>query len=386
MDTNPDQAESPARFETLCIHAFEDASLFHGAVAPPIYQNSLFAFPSYEDWRSGEPHYSYTRAQNPTTEVLERKMAVLEGGEAARAFASGMGAIMAAVTSCVKAGGHVVTVENCYGRALFDRILGRFGVEYTIVPGTEVSQFEEATRPNTMLYYLESPCSMTFRVQDIAEVSGLAKTKGIATIVDNTYCTPYFQNPLSLGAELVMHSASKYLGGHSDVVAGVAVGSEERVKALTASEGVLMGASLDPFAAWLVVRGLRTLPVRLKQHQRNAGIVARWLEEHPAVEEVYYPGLASHPQVEIIGKQMRGSSGLLSFTLRQTEDARVIEAVNKLRYFRLGCSWGGFESLAVPMRTQEIGPGHSRWMWRLHVGIEHIDDLMSDLDSSLSAL
>lgn len=368
--------------EEICVHWGEDPERYLGAVVPPIFQNSLFTAPSVEA-RTGR--YLYTREANPTTDILNAKMAALEKTQAARSFASGMAAISAALLSQLKSGDHVVCVHNVYHptRRLLQEYLHRFGVETTFVRGTEAAHFEQAIRPNTRVFYLESPTSLNFLLQPLKEVCALAKQHGITTIIDNTWATPLFQRPAEMGVDLVVHSATKYLSGHSDVIAGVVCASEPHIEAIH-REMTLLGGIADPFAAWLVLRGLRTLPVRLHQHQQNALEVARWLSEHPAVNRVLYPGLPSHPQHDLACQQMQGFSGLFSFTLKQNRRETAVNVANALQRFHLGVSWGGYESLALPMLIEDYD-GQSRWGLRLHIGLEPPSLLINDLDRALSS-
>jgi cystathionine beta-lyase len=382
---------------TICAHLGEDRKLNRGAVTPPIFQNSLFTFPTCEDrgrkWLSPDQDvYDYTRVSNPTTDIAEAKIAALEGGEAARCFGSGMAAISAAIMSCVKAGDHVVAVETGYGptRQFLSDYLVRFGVSVTYVDGSDVAEWEDAILANTTLFYLESPSSVIFKQQDLRAVASLAKAHGISTICDNSWATPIYQNPLRFGINLVLHSATKYLGGHSDIVAGVVAGSAERIKKLVAEEGCLLGAVLDPFASWLLIRGLRTLPVRMEAHQRSGRHIACALTNHPAVAAVYYPGLPGDRQPELTKSQLRGTSGLLSFELKNPGRDPVYKFCNHLKYFGIGCSWGGFESLCIPSGAPEksvggTGNGH-RSMVRLHIGLESADDLWDDIESALDSV
>ncbi|HEU4752666.1 MAG TPA: PLP-dependent aspartate aminotransferase family protein, partial [Armatimonadota bacterium] len=226
------------------------------------------------------------------------------------------------------------------------------------------------------------PSSLVFRLQDLPAVTALARERGIVTAIDNSWASPYFQNPAEMGVDLVLHSATKYLGGHSDLVAGVVMGAEGRMQELSAWEGRLLGGMLDPFAAWLMLRGVRTLPVRMERHQQSALAVARFLEEHPRVARVHYPGLPSHPQYALARAQMRGYSGLLSLELKDPGREAACRFVDALRYFGIGVSWGGFESLAVPFTLAEPG-AEPRWAVRLHIGLETVDDLLKDLDGAL---
>lgn len=391
-------------FETLCAHYAEDPRKYLGAVVPPIFQNSLFTFPSYEDratnYQIGSEEfdeaagglsraYDYTRVTNPTTDIVERKIAALEGAEMARCFSSGMGAISAAIFSCIRAGSHVIAPQTVYGptRQLLQEYLARFDVRVTFVDGADPEDYRGALRPETTLLYLESPSSVVMQQQDLEAVAQIAHRHGAATICDNSWASPYFQNPLRFGVDLVVHSATKYLGGHSDIVAGVVAGSFQRMRPLGMEECCLLGATLDPFAAWLLLRGLRTLPIRMERHQQNAKVLATWLQQHPAVAQVYYPGLPEEPQAHLTKKQLRGTSGLLSVRLRENTKAAAARFVNRLRYFQIGCSWGGFESLALPIALPADrlgGPtGELWWFVRLHVGQEHVEDLQKDLEQAL---
>jgi cystathionine beta-lyase len=385
-------ARREAGFETLCAHWGEDRAAYQGAVIPPIYQNSLFTYPDcetrFEHW--GEPGvYDYTRYSNPTTDIVEAKIAALEGGEKARCFGSGMGAISAAIFSCVKAGDHIVCVDSIYGptRVFLTDYLARFQVETTFVDGADAPEWEDACRPTTTVFMLESPSSMIMRQQDLAAVAKIAKARGISTICDNSWASPFFQSPLQFGIDLVVHSATKYLAGHSDVVAGVAVGQADRMQRMVEREGCLLGAVLDPFASWLLLRGIRTLPIRMERHCESARKIAHLLSEHPAVARVFYPGQPGDPQEDLTRRQLRGTSGLLSLLLKDNRKESVFRFVNRLKYFGIGCSWGGFESLVVPSPTPANRAGGSGtetlWLVRLHIGLETADDLWADLAQAL---
>lgn len=375
--------EKPLFFEDICTHFGEDPERYFGAVVPPIFQNSLFAAPSVDARSRRSERYTYTRESNPTTDMVNRKLAAMEGAHEARCFASGMAAISAAVMSQVKAGDHVVCVKHVYypARTLLQDYLARFGVEVTFVQGSCVTDFEQAIRPNTRVFYLESPTSINLWLQPLEEVCALATAHGITTIIDNTWATPLFQRPFEMGVDIVVHSASKYLGGHSDVIAGVVCTSRQHIEAIH-REMTLIGGILDPFAAWLILRGLRTLPTRLVQHQQNALQVAQWLFEHPAVHNVLYPGLPSHPQYELACRQMSGFSGLMSFTLKRNTREAAVGVVDALRSFHIGVSWGGYESLALPMLIEDYD-GEQRWGLRVHIGLERVDTLIADLEQAL---
>lgn len=389
-------------FETICAHYGEDRDRYMNAVIPPIFQNSTFTGSNSEErsrqWaenkeraKQGLPplHHSYTRVTNPTTDITEVKIAALEKGEQARCFGSGMAAIVAAILSSVKAGDHVVAAETAYGptRSFLDSYLKRFNISVTFIDGVDPREWADAIQPNTTVFYLESPSSFVFKQQDFSALYEIANPRGIATICDNSWASPYFQNPLDWGVDLVVHSATKYLGGHSDIVAGVVVGKRERMAKLVENEGALLGGILDPFAAWLLMRGLRTLPIRMDRHQQTTRRIACSLLEHPAVANVYYPGLPNDPQPELTQRQLRGTSGLFSFELKKQTRAATYGFVDSLRYFGQGPSWGGFESLITPITLPERIVGGKtddpRWIIRLSIGLESADDIWNDIDNAL---
>jgi cystathionine beta-lyase len=389
-------------FDTLCAHLGEDPAKWFGAAAPPILQASLFTSPTVADFLSRTDRhpelYDYTRVSNPTTDILETKLAALERCESARVFSSGMAAVSAAVLSCVRSGDHIVAVDTIYGpsRMFLSKWLHRFGVEVTYVGGEDPEDFPRASRENTRLYYLESPSSAVFRIQDLAAVAASARAQGIRTIIDNSWASPYFQNPADFGIDLVLHSATKYLGGHSDILAGAVMGPKPLLDRIKLNEGALLGAVLDPFASWLMIRALRTLSLRMERHYTSATAVAHYLSTHPAVHTVYYPGLPAHPGHALAMRQMRGCSGLLSFTLHRGDLETAAAVIDRLRLFGIGVSWGGYESLAVPIGISDdrIYAGHVpnvaeqegvRFGARLHIGLENIDDVLADLEQALQA-
>ncbi len=377
--------------EDICTHLGDEYEKFMGAIVPPIFQNSLFV-QGTDGGEYGENPYIYTRVSNPTTDVAERKIAALEGGETAKCFASGMAAITAAVMSAIEKDCHIITIANVYGptRTFFSSYLKKFGVSVTFVKGETVEDFAAAIQPNTRLIYLESPSSFVFRMQDLAGVAALAKSRGITTVIDNTWATPLYQNPLDFGIDLVVHTASKYLGGHSDIVAGVVVGHAERMEKIAKEERELFGGIMDPHQSWLLTRGLRTLPVRLKVHGESALKIANFLESHDKVKRVYYPGLESHAQHDLGQRQLSGHTGLLSFVL-DAEDEAILAFVKGLEMFQWGPSWGGFESLVVAPFLGKTDEELEEWclprgLVRIHVGLEHVDTLMADLEVGLKQL
>lgn len=324
------------RAEEICTHYSEDPSRFAGAVTPPIFQSSLFTeCEGNEGDREGR--YAYTRVSNPTTEIVENKVAALEQGEAAKCFSSGMGAISAAMMHYLKKDSHVVAVASIYGPAhrFLAEYMKRFGVEVTFVKGTDTEEIEGAIRENTDLIYLESPSTYLFLVQDLAKIAEIAKRHHAATVIDNTYCTPIFQKPLTFGIDMVVHSASKYLGGHSDIIGGVVIGRKEDIDQIAQSERELFGAVMSPFDSWLMLRGIRTLPVRMKQHMVNAMEMAAYFQELPVVKEVIYPWWETHPQYELAKKQMTGASGLMSVVF-DLPGEQIKGIVRELEFFHRG--------------------------------------------------
>ena len=372
----------------------------YGAMAPAIHQTSLFTFDRYEDFVAAvegrSDHFVYTRGRNPTVDLFERKVAELEGAEAARAFASGMGAISSTIMAQLEAGDRVVCIRNVYPDSykLLTQFLPRYGVHTTFVDGTDTDAVVRAL-DGAKLLYLENPSSLTFDLQDVQALTTAARERGVVTVLDNSWASPLFQQPIAFGVDLVVHSASKYLSGHSDVVAGVVAGSATQIGQISALEYAVLGAKLSPFDAWLLVRGLRTLPLRLARHYENALKVTRFLEAQPQVARVRYPALESHPQHELFCKQFSGGSGLLSFEVRPDLGDGVPAFANALRLFHLGVSWGGYDSLAYPAAIGYASGGPTNavrdfgappTLIRLHVGLEDPDDLIDDLQHSLAAL
>jgi cystathionine beta-lyase/cystathionine gamma-synthase len=363
----------------------------HGAVVPPLYQNSLYLFDTMDELLgamgktpNGPPHH-YSRVSNPTLSAVETKLARLEGVEACKLVNSGMTAMAAALMSTVQAGAHVVIPDTAYGpvRVLLNDYLSRFGVTHTLVTGTCVEETLDAVRPETTCIYLESPTSLLFRLQDIPAITRFAREKGIATMIDNTYNTPLHFQPASMGVDIVCHSCSKYIGGHSDVVAGAICTSSERMDRLVRQEVTLLVGALQPYSAWLLGRGLRTLAVRLPRHMSTANTVAAWLEDRPAVERVFHVGLSTFPQADLAKKLFKGTGGLFSFHPRVQEPDRVKAFCDKLAIFGRGISWGGHESLVVALPVKTLDHPEPRWIVRLFCGLEEPEDLIADLDQAM---
>lgn len=374
--------------ETLLQHLGEEEKPY-GAVTPPITQTSLFVFDRFDDFVNrtedgpGEP-YVYSRVTNPTNEIAEAKLAMLEGTGACRLFNSGMAAISASVMSAVAAGSHVVCIDTAYGplQQFLRDYLPKFGVTTTFVPGVSTEEILDAVRPETSLIYLESPSSILFRMQDFSAISAHCKAKGITTITDNSYSGTIFQQPAQFGVDLIVHSATKYIVGHSDVVAGVSVGSKERIREMVLSEVPLLGAALAPFPAWLLLRGLRTLPMRMRQAQESGNAMAAWLTTQPWVERVYHVGSADYEYKSLRDKQMTGSSSLLSFEPQDQSEEWSRRFVEAQRIFQLGVSWGGFESLCVPLQMHPGDWSAPRRLLRVYCGFENVLDLQEDLSQA----
>lgn len=373
------------RAEEICTHYGEDPARFHGAVNTPIFQTSLFV--DCEGNEGGlEGRYAYTRVSNPTTEVVEQKVAALEQGEAAKCFSSGMGAISAAMMHYIKEDSHVVATASIYGpaRRFLSEYMKRFGIKVTFVSGTDPEELEAAVCEQTDLIYLESPSTYLFLVQNLERIAEIAKKHHAATVIDNTYATPIFQKPLTMGIDMVVHSASKYLGGHSDIIGGVVAGRREDVEQMAQNERELFGAVMSPFDSWLMLRGIRTLPVRMRQHMKNALEMAAYFQELDIVKEVIYPCWNTHPQYELAKRQMTGASGLMSvvFDLPGEQIHRIVEA---LEFFYRGPSWGGYESLASPVGAdlERDNETMKKGLVRLHIGLEGADLLKEDFERAV---
>ncbi|RNI29485.1 aminotransferase class I/II-fold pyridoxal phosphate-dependent enzyme [Rufibacter immobilis] len=374
----------------------EDRAAYFNAVAPPIIQSSNFACKTVEEMRYVLQHYTethfYSRGNNPTVNMLEKKMAALEGTEQAIAFGSGIAAIAAAVLSQVKAGDHVVCVRKPYAwtSKLMRDFLPRFGVEVSMVDGTRAENYAQATKENTVLYYLESPNSFTFEVQDIEAVAALAQKRNICTVIDNSFASPLFQNPAAMGIDLVVHSATKYIGGHSDALGGVVCGSREKINRIFSSEYMTLGAVLPPHDAWLLLRGLRTLPLRMERVAQTTRQIVAFLQQRPEVEEIIWPFLPSHPQHQLIKKQMRNNTGQFSLRLRADSLEEVERFCDSLQHFLMAASWGGYESLIYPAAAYHRKDGHKPSMpfnlIRFYIGLEDAEYLIKDLEQAFSKM
>jgi methionine-gamma-lyase len=383
-------------FFTLSVHAGEDRDANFGALSVPIYPASVFAFSDADEGIAihnyEKPGYFYGRLGNPTQTALENAMAELERGEGALALASGMAAVSAAAFTLVKSGDHIVAPESMYSTTtnFLNHIHEQFGVETTNVDAADAEAYAAAIRPNTKMFWIESPSNPLVRITDIAEVSSIGKAAGIATVVDNTFATPFNQRPLELGADLVIHSATKYLGGHSDLTAGIVVGSKDLVEKARHGAAKFYGGNIAPQVAWLVLRGIKTLALRMERHNSNAFGLANMLLGHPTVKAVYYPGLESHQNHQIAKRQMKGFGGMLGADVGSAETAKSL--VNNLKVCTFATSLGGVETLIQPvalMTHATLSPeeraqaGVSEGLLRISVGIESVDDICRDIFNAL---
>lgn len=376
-------------FSTRAIHAGQEPDAETGAVVVPIYQTSTYAQSAVGEHKG----YEYSRTGNPTRSALERCIASLEGGRHGLAFASGMAA-ESAIMQLLKPGDHTIAVDDLYGGTyrLFRRLLEPMGLTFSFVDGSDLGALEAAFTEKTRMVWLESPTNPLLKLVDIAAVSRLAHERGALVVVDNTFMSPYLQQPLKLGADIVVHSATKFLGGHSDVVAGVLVVKTDELRERLAFIQNAVGAIPGPFDAWLVLRGIKTLAVRMREHDKNARLVAEFLAEHDRVERVYYPGLPSHPQHALANRQMSGYGGMISFEVHGGL-AAARRLVERTRVFTLAESLGGVEALielpaamthaSIPAETRRAH-GVADGLVRISVGIEDVADLISDLDRALS--
>ncbi|MBC3541364.1 trans-sulfuration enzyme family protein [Rufibacter sediminis] len=370
----------------------ENRATYFNAVAPPIIQTSNFACRTIDEMRYMLQHEAevdfYTRGNNPTVDMLEKKLAALEGTEHAIAFGSGIAAVSAAVLSQVKAGDHVVCIKKPYTwtNKLMRYFLPRYGVEVTMVDGSDAQNFAQASKENTVLYYLESPNSFTFELQDIAQVTAIARERNICTIIDNSFASPLYQNPAAMGVDLVVHSATKYIGGHSDVMGGIICGSRERINRIFSAEFMTLGAVLSPHDAWLLLRGLRTLPLRMDRIAKTTRQVVAYLQQKEQVAEILWPFLPEHPQYYLARKQMRNNTG--QFTIRLNTDTikEVDRFCDSLQHFLMAASWGGHESLIYPAAAS-YKEGNYRsslpfTLIRFYIGLEDPEYLIKDLEQA----
>ncbi len=367
---------------------------YFNAVAPPIMQTSNFAFRNVRDFRKGLADeydaWIYSRGNNPTVDILRQKLAALDGAEDALVFGSGIAAVVTPIFANLAQGDHIVSVARPYSWTvrLFEKILPRFGMEATFVNGAHIENFEKAIRPNTKIIYLESPNTFTYELQDLKAVAALAKSKNILTMIDNSYCTPLYQRPLEMGIDISIQSATKYIGGHSDVVAGVVAGSKAMIRKIFEGELMNFGGIISPLPAWLLLRGLRTLEIRLQRISESTEKVVSWLYQHPKIEKLIYPFHPSFPQYELAKQQMKNGGGLFSVVLKATTATAVEKFCESLHHFLMAVSWGGHESLVFPAvagfpAEQFDASLEAHRLVRIYIGLEDPDWLIKDLEQAL---
>ncbi|MER7521302.1 cystathionine gamma-synthase [Streptomyces sp. NPDC126499] len=374
-------------FETRAIHAGNTADPLTGAVVPPIYQVSTYKQDGVGGLRGG---YEYSRSANPTRTALEENLAALEGGRRGLAFASGLAAEDCLLRTLLVPGDHVVIPNDAYGGTfrLFAKVVERWGVDFSVANTSDVESVRGAINDRTKLIWVETPSNPLLGITDIEAVAGVARQAGVKLVVDNTFASPYLQQPLGLGADVVVHSLTKYMGGHSDVVGGALVTADAELGEELAYHQNAMGAVAGPFDSWIVLRGIKTLAVRMDRHSENAGKIVEMLTQHPKVIQVLYPGLPEHPGHEVAAKQMRSFGGMVSFRVEGGE-AAAVEVCNRAKLFTLGESLGGVESLIEhPGRMTHASVAGSALevpadLVRLSVGIENVDDLLADLREAL---
>jgi cystathionine beta-lyase/cystathionine gamma-synthase len=375
----------------------EDRENYFNAVSPPIMQTSNFVFNTVDDMRKAFADeystYLYSRGKNPTVEILRKKLAALDGAEDCLVFNSGAAALFVAVLANVKAGDHIVSVNKPYTwvQRMFDNILPRFGVTTTYINGTAIENFERAILPNTTVIYLESPNSWDYALQDLKAVAELAKAENIITIIDNSYCTPIYQKPIELGIDISMQTATKYISGHSDTLGGVLCGSNAMMERIFNSEYMTVGSGISPFNAWLLIRGMRTLPARLDRITASTKKVVDYLKQHTKTDMVLFPLDESFPQYELAKQQMKGACGLLTFIIKADHIHQIEKFCEDLQHIFMAVSWGGHESLIIP-KCSSIQPGDfdannkEHRMVRLYVGLEDPDYIIKDLEQAFEKL
>jgi cystathionine beta-lyase/cystathionine gamma-synthase len=381
---------SRARFSTVCLHAGQEPDPSTGAIVTPIYQTSTYV----QEELGRHKGYEYGRTQNPTRLAVERNLAEIEGGRAGFAFASGMAAI-GAIATLLRSGDHVIVSENVYGGTfrLFDKVLSRYQLSFTYVDTSALDRVEDAITPSTRMLFVETPTNPILSLTDLRAASDLARRHDLRLVVDNTFASPYNQRPIEYGADLVTHSTTKYLNGHSDSIGGVVIAMRDEdiewLRFVQNAEGAILG----PFDSWLVLRGTKTLPVRMQRHNENGMALARFLSAHPKVGHVYYPGLPTHPQHELAGRQMKGFGGMIAFDLGSLDSARRL--LKSVRLMSLAESLGGVETLISHPATMTHASVPQAWrdalgitdgLVRISAGIEDIEDLEEDLSQALAEL
>jgi len=375
----------------------EDREHYFNAVAPPIMQTSNFTFKkvadltkAFEDEMGG---YLYSRGLNPTVDILRKKLAALDGAEDCLVFNNGAAAIFAGIFANIKSGDHIVSVVKPYTwvQRMFDVILPRFNVTVTYIDGTQIENWINATNDNTSFYYLESPNSWDFALQPIGQVAAFARSKGIITLIDNSYCTPLYQQPIEMGIDMAMQTATKYIGGHSDTLGGVLSGTHAMMEKIFNSEYLNIGSGIQPFNAWLMIRGLRTLPARLERITKTTAEVVAFMKQHPKVENILFPHDESFPQYALAKEQMKGACGLFTFTLKSNKREDIVLFCESLQHFMMAVSWGGHESLVIPkcagIPVKDFDPSNKEHKYiRVYTGLEDADYLIKDLEGALEKI
>lgn len=391
--------KSDKSFFTKVVHAGEDSSEHFGAVSVPIYNASVFSFADADEGAAIHNYqkegFFYGKFGNPTQNALEKTISELENGESALTFASGMAAISATVFTLVKTGDHIVAPDSMYSTTtiFLEHLAKNFGVEVSFVDAGDAGGYESAVRRNTKIFWIETPSNPSLKITDIAAVAKIARKKRIKTVVDNTFATPFNQKPLELGADLVIHSATKYLGGHSDLTAGLLVGKKEIVEDTRLKITKLYGGNIAPQVAWLVLRGIKTLALRMERHNNNAFAIANMLTKHPKIKSVFYPGLKTHENHDTAKGQMKGFGGMIAFDVGAVDEGKRF--VNNVKLCTLATSLGGVETIVqhsasmthatIPFE-QRLKAGITNGLIRLSVGIEDVDDLIADLQGALEKI
>ena len=375
----------------------EERQHYFNSVSPPIIQSSNFSFDTFAAFKKAMgdelDHHIYSRGNNPTVEILRKKMAALEKSEDALICSSGSAAIALAVISQVKSGDHIVCVQNPYSwtHKLISKFLVRFGVTHTFVDGRSLKEIEEAIKESTTVLFLESPNSLTFELQDLAACAKLAKAHKLVSIIDNSYCSPYFQNPIELGIDIVVHSGTKFINGHSDVVNGIICSSKKIIRQIFESEFMTLGAIISPNDAFLILRGLRTMPLRMEKSYQTALEVIQFLKEHPKVSEILFPMDVDFDQYDLARKQMRGCAGFFTFAVKAEKIEDMEKFFMSLKRFLLAVSWGGHESLVLPIAAlygieNKEDPAVPWNLVRMYIGLEEADFLIDDLRLALDEI
>lgn len=375
----------------------EDRENYFNAVSPPIMQTSNFVFNKVDDLRKAFEDemggYLYSRGLNPTVDILRKKLAALDGAEDCLVFNNGAAAIFAGIFANIKTGDHIVSVAKPYtwAQRMFDVILPRFGITTTYIDGTKIENWQQATRSNTTFYYLESPNSWDFAIQPIKEVAAFARSKNIVTLLDNSYCSPLYQKPIEMGIDMAMQTATKYISGHSDTLGGVLSGTHIMMKKIFDSEYLNIGSGIQPFNAWLLIRGLRTMPARFERITKSTAEVVAFIKQHPRVESVLFPFDESFPQYELAKQQMKGACGLFTAVLKANKMSSIVQFSESLKHIMMAVSWGGHESLIIPkcagIAPNDFDPSNKEHRYvRIYVGLEEPQYLIDDLSQALDKM